>query len=365
MSLGWPVFGKKAYNPGKTVRDAVAYAYNKGVTIVCASGNDGKRAVAYPAAYDAYCIAVGATRYNETRASYSNYGSALDIMAPGGDVYVDQNGDNYADGVLQQTFDPSLDPDHLEYFGYWFFDGTSMAAPHVAGVAALVIANGVSDPDIVRAVLESTAEDKGASGWDKSYGYGIVDAAAAVAAAGPPNEPPTVTITSPEDGAIFASGAEIDFVGTATDPEDMDITDDLVWTLSSSNVQIGTGGSFSTDLSDGVHTIIASVTDSGGESGSDSITITVGEPPPPEKDVVTITKAQYNSRKGELKVEATSSEPGGVAVLTVEGYDDGVMTYDSRKNKYKFQTKSVSGNPGSVTVTSDLGGSDTAQVNGR
>ncbi len=62
MSLGWPVTNGVAYDPGQTVRDAVAYAYGKGVTIVCASGNDGQSAVAYPAAYDGYCIAVGATR---------------------------------------------------------------------------------------------------------------------------------------------------------------------------------------------------------------------------------------------------------------------------------------------------------------
>ncbi len=163
-----------------TLEDAVAYAYNAGVTIVCAAGNDYNTGnnPGYPAAYDAYCIAVGATTYDETRSYYSNTGSYLDITAPGGDTGVDQNGDGYPDGVLQQTFNPrTKNPGD---FGYYFFQGTSMASPHVAGVAALLIANGTTGPDNVRAALENTAEDKGAVGWDDVYGHGIVNACAAL-----------------------------------------------------------------------------------------------------------------------------------------------------------------------------------------
>ena len=206
MSLGWSVSRKGAYDPGPTVRDAVAYAYGKGVTIVCAAGNDGARYVAYPAAYDAYCIAVGATRYDEKTTSYSNYGSSLDLVAPGGDVGVDQNGDGYGDGILQNTFNPNTG--NVADFGYWFFDGTSMATPHVAGVAALVISRyhaasgSYPSPDQVRDILQSTAEDKGPSGWDSHYGYGIVDAAAAVGAAGPPLPPALGTIAGTVTNAI-------------------------------------------------------------------------------------------------------------------------------------------------------------------
>ena len=86
---------------------------------------------------------------------------------------------------------------------------------------------------------------------------------------------PTVSITNPSNGSIFASGATIIFEGTASDTKDGNITGDLIWT--SDNVQIGTGGLFSATLDDGIHTITASVTDSAENTSSESITITVGE----------------------------------------------------------------------------------------
>ena len=154
------------------LEQAVKYAYSQGVTIVCAAGNnfqDGNQP-SYPAAYDKYCIAVGATRFDETRSYYSNAGSYLDIDAPGGDTNVDQNGDGYPDGILQQTFqnDPSV-------FNYYFFSGTSMATPHVTGTAALLVSRGVTDPNKVRLALEQSAKDLGPAGWDKEFGWGLLN----------------------------------------------------------------------------------------------------------------------------------------------------------------------------------------------
>lgn len=167
-----------------TLRDAVAYAYNQGITIICAAGNEYEEGnpPAYPAAYDDYCIAVGATRYDQTRAYYSNTGSYLDVVAPGGQIHIegttqilDQNGDGYGDGVLQQTFDSNP-----KDWGYWFYTGTSVAAPQVSGIAALLISTGVTGPDAVREALQNTARDLGPDGWDEEYGWGLVDAYAAL-----------------------------------------------------------------------------------------------------------------------------------------------------------------------------------------
>ncbi|MFC1911037.1 S8 family serine peptidase, partial [Chloroflexota bacterium] len=161
-----------------TLENAVAYAYNSGVTIVCAAGNEYEEgnSPSYPAAYDDYCIAVGATRYDQTHAPYSNTGPYIDIVAPGGDLAVDQNGDGYKDGILQNTFNTNTHD--VTDFGYPFLQGTSMACPHVAGVAALILAKNPSlTPDQVRQALESTATDLGDPGWDEVYGWGLVTAA--------------------------------------------------------------------------------------------------------------------------------------------------------------------------------------------
>ncbi len=194
MSLGGP-------GSTQTLEDAVAYAYSNGVTVICAAGNayQAGNLPQYPAAYDDYCIAVGATRYDQTRAYYSSTGSYLDIAAPGGDMTVDQNGDGQWDGVLQQTFayqNPMA-------FGFYFAQGTSMASPHVAGVAALILSQhpGLT-PDQVREALETTATDIGAGGWDAQFGWGLLNAPAAVSWT--PPMPPEVS-TNSESGVTWDS----------------------------------------------------------------------------------------------------------------------------------------------------------------
>jgi len=202
MSLGWPGSGAPDTNGNVCteivgLNAALDYAYSHGVTVVAASGNDGGDTVLCPAAYPTV-IAVGATRFDGQVTSYSDQGSALDIAAPGGDPYVDQNGDGYPDGVLQQTlcYDPTIML-LLNWYGSFcnvYNAGTSMATPHVAGTAALLLGeNPILTPDEVRGYLQSTARDRGAPGWDSASGWGALDAAGAVAALlGVPKPPPPV-----------------------------------------------------------------------------------------------------------------------------------------------------------------------------
>lgn len=171
MSLGFPSDVKPEDIPDVTT--AVQQAYQNGCILVAASGNDGGNVVSLPAAYPEV-IAVGATNSAAARCSYSQYGPELEIVAPGGDSN-DRNGDGYPDGILQQTFGNTP-----KDWAYWFFTGTSMAAPHVSGIAALLVSTGVTDPNELREALHNTAKDLGTTGWDQQYGWGLVDAYAAL-----------------------------------------------------------------------------------------------------------------------------------------------------------------------------------------
>ncbi len=190
MSLGFPDTGTPDAS-GQYCTEilglgpALDYADTHGVTVVAAAGNEGASTVSCPAAYPTV-IAVGATRYDGAVTSYSNTGATLDVTAPGGDPNVDQNGDGVVDGITQETY--CLDGVYLLFTGNYtqfcnkIFEGTSMASPHVAGVAALLLGEspGLS-PAQVRYYLETTARDEGAPGWDPQYGAGLIDAGAAVA----------------------------------------------------------------------------------------------------------------------------------------------------------------------------------------
>ena len=174
------------------INDAVANATARDVLIVAAAGNSNGSTPYFPANHPDV-IAVAAVDYTEQRAPYSNRGNALTLSAPGGDTSKDANHDGYGDGVLQQTFENNQ-------WGYYFFQGTSMASPHVAGAAALLrsYVPGASRQQVKEA-LTHTAKDLGNPGFDSFYGFGLLQTADALTylrglqvTATPP---PTATIT--------------------------------------------------------------------------------------------------------------------------------------------------------------------------
>jgi type VII secretion-associated serine protease mycosin len=155
-------------NPSTAEEAAVAYAVNRGVTVVAAAGNEREEGspTSYPAAYEGV-IAVAATDPGDDVAEYSNQGAYVDVAAPGSGIF--------------STYPIDL-PEGSS--GYNALSGTSMAAPHVAAAAALIKSVQPDlTPDDIQQVLQSSAVDLGGEGFDEDFGYGRIDAAAAVEAA--------------------------------------------------------------------------------------------------------------------------------------------------------------------------------------
>ncbi|MDX2092927.1 MAG: S8 family serine peptidase [Kofleriaceae bacterium] len=166
--------------PSNVLKKAVKYAYDKGVTVVCAAGNEGRGRVGYPAAYPG-AIAVSATQNDEAITFYSNYGKDIDIAAPGGNTRDSSGGRNNPDGGVLQNTIAIGDPTKNDYFAYM---GTSMASPHAAGVAALIVGEGITKPDAVEKVMQDSARRPANQAYNRDkYGAGIIDAPAAVKAA--------------------------------------------------------------------------------------------------------------------------------------------------------------------------------------
>ena len=172
----------------QTMQDAVTAAYNAGSLVVAAMGNcrvtNSSCPVANPTMYpaaDENVMAVASTGPSDVYSPFSQYGSHCDIAAPGGAMtyYHDPNGIYSA----MPTYSVYLSTQYSYSLNYDYLHGTSQAAPHVAGLAALIWSLDPSlTPDQVQSFIESTADDLGPVGWDQDYGYGRINAAAALAA---------------------------------------------------------------------------------------------------------------------------------------------------------------------------------------
>ncbi|HXD16044.1 MAG TPA: S8 family serine peptidase [Vicinamibacterales bacterium] len=173
--------------PSPLLQEALTYATQHGAFVSIAAGNDFEQGnpTEWPAAYANSIqgvVAVGAIGRDRLRAYYSTTGSYLELAAPGGN----QRSGGSAGGIFQQTYDLNfvetyaLGPTRytaprFDVFAYLPFQGTSMAAPHVSGLAALLMQQGITSPAAVEAAMEKFATDLGPAGRDDQYGFGLIN----------------------------------------------------------------------------------------------------------------------------------------------------------------------------------------------
>lgn len=353
------------------LRDAIANAASQNHLFVAASGNDGvntDNSPHYPSSYTQdNIISVAASDNRDGLANFSNYGStSVDIGAPGVDIASTFNGD-----------------------GYVWNSGTSMASPHVAGAAAILLAhNPTWSYSQLRDRLLSTARATSSmNGTTATGGVLNLDAALAGGGGNPGNTAPTANIGSPSNGSTFTEGNTISFSGSASDAEDGNIGGSLVWT-SSLDGQIGTGSSFSTSgLSVGNHTITASVSDSGGLSDSDVVSITVESNASPPSAPSSIGAADNNDGSATISWNDNANDENGYTVqrekqkrngtwrslttVATTGADVTQVTDSSGTGTFRYRVRAFNGAGTSswsawavVTVTEAGGGGGGGNGNG-
>lgn len=180
LSLGGP-------EESIALREAVRYAVDRGVFVAMSAGNgfEAGNPVEYPAGYAPAidgAMSVGAVGRTKSRSYYSSTGSHVEIAAPGGDFRAGGlAGVIYQYGLLDSDFIPG--PSTAPRFDRYYekpLQGTSMASPHVAGVAALLYSQGIRRPAAIEAAIKRSGEDLGPAGRDDQYGFGLVNARVAL-----------------------------------------------------------------------------------------------------------------------------------------------------------------------------------------
>lgn len=250
----------------QTEQDVYTAARDQGVIIIAAAGNENTSQLSYPASYDGV-VSVSAVGPDKNRAPYSNYGSEIDVAAPGGDMSVDINGDGYPDGVLSTLANDSSGTPQPTYD---FYNGTSMAAAHMTGVVALMksanptaVTPSQLDAWLGAGSITDDVAGNGASVRDNTYGYGLINAQLAVQQA--------LGGTAPISLNVMPSSLSF---GTTTTSLTMTLSTIGTGTLAVDNVSSGADW-LSVNPTSGLGDYTVSIDRSGQAAGTYSTTITI------------------------------------------------------------------------------------------
>ncbi|WP_369856024.1 S8 family peptidase [Candidatus Thalassolituus haligoni] len=310
-------------------QNAITAIHDAGVIIVAASGNDGNSTVNYPAGYTDV-IAVGATDAADNIAYYSSYGSHLDLAAPGGDTNRDLNNDGYQDGILSTLVN---DSSGTRRSSYGYYNGTSMAAPHVAGVIALMKAVYPElTPDNLDSLIASgsISDDLGDSGHDNDFGYGRINALKAVNAALELATTGTVVLpvllqTSPSlmsigstDSARFtltnAGGGEPAITSVSATASWLSVTPETIDAQGFGSYLVSVTR---TDLADGYYSDKITITSNTGNSVTLSVNMTVGTITGDGE--LTIQYVLFMDSNGDVVEEAVTNSDGSFTASVTAG----------------------------------------------
>ena len=289
---------------------AVQDAWTAGLVVVAGAGNDGSTGLFYPAAYD-NVVSVGASDEDDLRASFSNYGSWVDIAAPG--------------NVILSTYpmagcSVSTTPGDTGCYAY--NSGTSMATPHVAGAAALVWSRGdIGTASQVVDALLSSADGAGAGTvrLDSWTIHGRLNLYGAMTYLGgpppPPNNPPTANAGADSSWTDTDGdgGVMVPLSGSGSDPDG----DAITYQWLENGAAIASGAAPSIWLTVGVHTLTLRVTDVHGASATDTVVVTVQAAPVPTLSVTGINPNSVSQRVGtrDFIITGTGFAPGATVAF--------------------------------------------------
>lgn len=317
-----------------TLQSAVNYAWNKGAVVFASAMNNSTSTPYYPAACD-NVIAVSATEPGDTLSGFSNYGSWIDLAAPGNNIYTTDNGGGYST---------------------WY--GTSFSSPIAAGTAALALSinPGLTAQGLVN-LLEANSDDIGAPGFDTSFGWGRINAyrvaLAAQSSVSVDSIAPSIAIAAPIGGLTVSGTVQIQ--GSATD--NIGVTRVELWIdgqLNSSCSSVAFSCSWnSASVASGAHSVTVKAYDAAGNMGSALESLNVAAPlgPDGQAPTVQITNPQSGAAvSGVVNITAKASD--NVAVAQVSIFIDGVQksTTTSTTASYSWNTKKAGAGTHTITA---------------